>query len=108
VGDASSAGGSDKVRVKISSRTGCGIVGGLPERRASARPANPRSAYRDRHNTTVGSEHPTRAAISLPATPSAANSTIRARSTTRAGAPFDRARRINSSRSSAATASTRT
>jgi hypothetical protein len=48
-------------------------------------------ANRDRHRITVGSEQPTRSAISTPGTPSAASSTILARSTTRAGAPFNRA-----------------
>jgi hypothetical protein len=61
-------------------------------RRASSSPASPDSAYWRRHLITVGSVQPTRSAICAPVSPAAPSSTIRARSTTRAGAPFARAR----------------
>src|SRR5665647_2745856 len=102
----SSAGGSVNVIDKISSRTDCGIVGGLPDRGASARPASPRAANRERHITTVGSAQPTRAAICFPGTPSADSSTIRARSTSRAGEPFARTLRASSTRSASQTVNT--
>ena len=104
----SSTGGSVNVIDRISSRTSWEIVAGLPERGASARPASPRAANLERHITTVGSAQPTRAAICLPGTPSADSSTIRARSTSRAGAPFARTRRVSSTRSASVTASTLT
>ena len=56
---------------------------GPPGRGASSSPS---SAYCRRHFTTVGSVQPTRSAICGPVSPSAASSTIRARSTARAGA----------------------
>lgn len=56
----SSAGGSVSVIERISSRTACGIVGGLPGRGSSTSPVDPRSANRDRHRITVGSLHQTR------------------------------------------------
>jgi len=40
----SSTGGSVSVIERISSRTDCGIVGGFPDRGASASPASPRWA----------------------------------------------------------------
>src|SRR5665647_2613302 len=83
-------------------------LAGLPDRGASASPARPRSANRERHITTVGSAQPTRAAICLPGTPSAASSTIRARSTSRAGEPFARTRRASSARSPSQTVNTLT
>ena len=57
---------------------------------------------------TVGSVHPVRSPICAPVSPSAASSTILARSTTRAGAPFARARRSSPARSASGTARTRT
>jgi hypothetical protein len=104
----SSAGGSVSVIARISSRTAGGIVGGFPGRGASASPARPRSANRDRHRITVGSLHPTRPAISTPGTPSAASSTIRARSTSRAGAPLRFTCRCNTARCSSVNATVRT
>jgi hypothetical protein len=104
----SSAGGSVKVTAKISSRIDWSIVGGFPERASSTSPPNPRSANRDLHRITVGSLQPTRSAISTPGTPSAASSTIRARSTTRAGSPLARTRRRSTARSSSVIVSVRT
>jgi hypothetical protein len=69
---------------------------------------NPRPAYCRRHLITVGSVHPACSAICGPVSLSAASSTILARSTTRAGSPFDRARRSSSARSLSGTVSTRT
>jgi hypothetical protein len=94
----SSVGGSVSVIARISSRTTGGMVGGFPDRGSSASPAIPCSANRDRHRITVGSEQPTRSAISRPGNPSAANSTIRARSTTRAGDPRRRTCRSSTAR----------
>ena len=85
-----------------------GGFGGFPDRGSSVSPARPCSANRDRHRITVGSLHPTRSAISSPGTPSAASSTIRARSTIRAGDPFDRVRRSSTTRCSSVNASVRT
>ena len=48
-------------------------------RGSSASPGNPAWANRRRHNTTVGSEQPTRSAISGPVRPSLDSSTIRPR-----------------------------
>jgi len=104
----SSAGGSVNVIAKISSRTSRAIVGGLPDRGASARPASPRVAKRERHITTAGSAQPTLAAICFPGTPSADSSTIRARSTSRAGEPFARSLRVSSTRSESETVNTLT
>src|SRR5262249_9721032 len=52
---------------------------GRPDRGASNNPATPLREYRARQDTTVCRDTPTRAAISVFDTPSAANSTIRAR-----------------------------
>ena len=60
---------------------------GPPGRGASSSPASPHSAYWRRHLITVSSAHPARSAICEPVRPLAASSTIRARSTTRAGRP---------------------
>jgi hypothetical protein len=81
---------------------------GPPGRGASSSPASPRSAYWRRHLTTVGSVQPARSAICAPVSPPAASSTIRARSTTRAGTAFDRARRSSSARSASGTVRMRT
>jgi hypothetical protein len=105
----SDSGGGVTVTARIS-HTVCSVstVTGPPPRRASCRPASPRSAYCRRHLITAGSEHPVRPAISAPVRPPAASRMIRARSTTRAGAPFDRARRSSSARSASGTIRTRT
>ena len=104
----SSAGGSVRVIERISSRIACLMLGGFPDRGSSSKPGRPRSANRDRHRITVGSEHPTRSAICSPGVPSAASNTIRARSTTRAGEPFARTCFSRTARCSSVTDNTRT
>jgi hypothetical protein len=76
--------------------TRAGNTRGLPGRGASARPSMPRSQYRRRHLRTVSSQIPSRCAITQFSNPSAASSTIRARTTSRNGAV---ARRDNDSSS---------
>jgi hypothetical protein len=105
----SDSGGGVRVTARISQTvSSVSTVTGPPPRGASCSPASPRSPYCRRHLITVGSVHPARWAISAPVRPSAASRTIRARSTTRAGAPFDRARRSSSARSASGTTKTRT
>jgi Tetracyclin repressor-like, C-terminal domain len=89
-------------RISLTTRS-VSTVFGPPGRGASSSPASPSSAYWRRHLTTVGSVHPTRSAICGPVSPSAASSTIRARSTTRAGAPRSRTRRSSRARSASGT-----
>lgn len=69
-------GGVRKVAAMIASRS---TVRGRPDRASSTSPAIPDSSYLLRHNVTVGRETPTRAAIAVLETPSAASSTILAR-----------------------------
>ena len=80
------------------------------KRRARSKGAPARVVERARIVLLAGDGVPGKqiAAISLPGTPSAASSTIRARSTTRAGAPLLRARRCNSRRSASGTSTVRT
>ena len=105
----SDPGGGVTVAARIShTASSVSTVFGPPGRCASASPASPDPAYWRRHLITVGPVHPARSAICAPVSPSAASSTMRARSTTRAGAPFDRARRSSSARSRSGTVSTRT
>jgi hypothetical protein len=87
-----SGGGTAAARISHTTSS-VSTVFGPPGREASSSPASPASAYWRRHLTTVGSVQPARSAIRAPVSPSAASSTMRARPTTRAGAPFDRARR---------------
>ena len=84
----SDSGGGVTVAARISlTASSVSTVFGPPGRGASSSPASPSSAYCRRHLTTVGSVHPARSAICGPVSPSAASSTILARSATRAGAP---------------------
>ena len=105
----SDSGGGATVADRISlTAFSVSTVFGPPGRGASSSPASPSSAYCRRHLTTVGSVHPARSAICGPVSPSAASSTILARSATRAGAPRSRARRSSSARSASGTVRIRT
>jgi hypothetical protein len=105
----SASGGGVTVADKISAITSSvSTVRGPPGRGASSRPASPSSAYCRRHLITVGSVQPTRAAICGPVSPSAASSTIRARSATLASAPRSLARRSSFTRSASVTVTMRT
>ena len=70
-----------------------------PERRSSSRPLTPELAYRSRQPITVGRDTPTRSAISVLDTPSAASSTIRARCARPALIELHRVQDSNNSRS---------
>lgn len=84
----SSAGGRLSVAVKISLRTSSvTVVGGGDLRARSSRPS---SANRRHHNTTVGSVHPARSAISGPVNPWVDSNTIWACWTSRTAAPRSR------------------
>jgi hypothetical protein len=72
---------------------------GRPDRAWSSNPARPRAAYRLRQPITVGPDTPTSSAIAVFDTPSAASSTIRARSANPARTDDDRVSRSNTSRS---------
>ena len=72
---------------------------GRPGRASSCSPTIPRRMYRDRHDTTVWRDTPTRAAISVFDTPSAANNTIRARCARPALTDDDRVHDASRSRS---------
>ena len=74
-------------------------VRGRPERRSSSSPFTPELAYRSRQPITVGRDTPTRSAISVLDTPSAASSTIRARCARPALIDDDRVQDSNNSRS---------
>ena len=80
------AAGGSQARALTSATTRAGNVRGRPGRGASASPARPCWQYRRRHLRAVSSQMPSRAAIALFPNPSAASSTIRARSTSRNGA----------------------
>ena len=54
------------------------ITAARPGRGSSSSPSTPDCSYRSRHLSTVGRDVPVRSAISVLATPSAANNTIRA------------------------------
>jgi len=69
-------GGVRRVAAMIASRS---TVRGRPERGSSTRPSIPACSYLLRHNVTVGRDTPTREAISVFDTPSAASNTILAR-----------------------------
>jgi hypothetical protein len=106
---ASDRGGGVTVAARIShTASSVSTVFGPPGRGASSSPARPSSAYCRRHLITVGSVQPIRPAICGPVSPSAASSTIRARSATRAGAPRSRARRSSFTRSASGTVRMRT
>jgi len=75
------------------------IVRGRPERGSSASPAIPLVAYRSRQPITVGRDTPTVSAIAVFDTPSAANSTIRARCARPARIELERVHPVSSSRS---------
>src|SRR6266540_6462345 len=79
----------------------CGpCTSGRPGRGASRRPGSPSASKRRRHFFTVCSEQPTSLAILAAERPSAAASTIRARSTARRSAVRERTIRSNTRRSS--------
>src|SRR5829696_5430000 len=92
----SPAGGGVSVAAKILARS---TVRGRPERRSSSSPCTPELAYRFRQPITEGRETPTRSAISVLDTPSAASSTIRARCASPALIELDRVQDSNTSRS---------
>lgn len=74
-------------------------VRGRPERGSSTRPSIPACTYLLRYNVTVGRDTPTRAAISVFDTPSAASSTILARCANPARIDVDRTHDDNTCRS---------
>jgi Putative transposase of IS4/5 family (DUF4096) len=83
----SASGGGVRVVARISARRSRRTVWGRPRRGRSAKPAvSPCRTWRLRQAITVGRETPSRSAISLLATPSAASSRILARWTSAAGA----------------------
>jgi hypothetical protein len=103
------SGGGVTVADKISPiASSVSTVRGPPGRGASSSPASPPAAYCRRHLTTVGSVQPALSAICGPVSPSAASSTIRARSATRASAPRSLARRSSFARSASGTVRMRT
>ena len=88
-----------RVNSTISSILACGIVDLRPRpERTLPSFASPSSANRDRQARTVAGFTPTRDAIRVFATPSAASSNASARCTCRCGAVCDRARTCSAAR----------
>jgi hypothetical protein len=96
----SRAGGGLRVADKISARRARRTVCGLPGRGRSGSPSSPPRTYRRRQAIAIGRETPTRWAIWVLATPSAARSRMQARWASTAGSWADRAHRCSSARSS--------
>jgi hypothetical protein len=94
-----------RVTDKISARRARPTLWGRPGRGRSGNPPSPRRTYRPRQVMTVGRETPTRSAISVLVTPSAARSRMRARCASTFGSRLDRTHRRSSARSSGATGS---
>lgn len=92
------AAGSSHARALTPATTVAGNTRGLPGRGASASPSIPCAQYRRRHLRAVSAQMPSRPAIAQFATPSAASSTIRARTTKRNGAVARRGRDSSSAR----------
>jgi len=74
------SGGVSGVVASTRATSSSSICRGRPEREACTRPSRPRSAKFRRHSLTIGSDTPAYGAICVFVTPSAALSTIRARS----------------------------